>query len=320
MVKLKRILITRTDRFGEFLLIIPLIRALARAYPQARITLLVSAQVAPLARCIEGVAEIIIWDNAICGFKELWGFSRSLRVKHFDACVVCNPVKELHLLAFLSGIPVRVGYARKWGFLLTHRVKDKKYLGRKHEIAYNLDLLVALGLRSSERELDLIIPEQDRGRADNLLGEFTGAVAVHAFTSDTLKQWPFEYFQGLVRQLAVRMQVPVVLVGGQEERPQAKLIYDGSFPGVRDLIGKTTLVELAAVLKKCRVLVTGDSGPMHLAACVGTPVVAIFRNDLPGKTAVRWGPAGRKNIVVEDAQLSGISVERVLDTVRKIIN
>ena len=84
-----------------------------------------------------------------------------------------------------------------------------------------------------------------------------------------------------------------------------------------DLINQTSLVELAAVLKSCSLLVSCDSGPMHLAAAVGTPVVALFRNDLPGKTAKRWGPWGKGHMVIEKASLNDISVDEVFNIVKK---
>jgi ADP-heptose:LPS heptosyltransferase len=85
-----------------------------------------------------------------------------------------------------------------------------------------------------------------------------------------------------------------------------------------DLVNKTSLVELAQVLKQARLLISCDSGPMHLGAAVGTPVVALFRNDLPGKTARRWGPWGPGHAVIEKSRLEDISVEEVLDKARNI--
>jgi ADP-heptose:LPS heptosyltransferase len=89
--------------------------------------------------------------------------------------------------------------------------------------------------------------------------------------------------------------------------------------GVINLINKTSLPELSAVLKRASLLVSGDSGPIHLAAAVGTPVVALFRNDLPGKTAKRWGPWGEGHIIIEKNKLEDISVDEVLNAVRRKI-
>jgi ADP-heptose:LPS heptosyltransferase len=76
------------------------------------------------------------------------------------------------------------------------------------------------------------------------------------------------------------------------------------------------LKQLAALLKKCKLLISGDSGPVHLAACVETPVIAIFRSDMPQKCAVRWGPSSEGSIVVQKNNLADISVEEVFEKVR----
>jgi ADP-heptose:LPS heptosyltransferase len=83
------------------------------------------------------------------------------------------------------------------------------------------------------------------------------------------------------------------------------------------MINQTSLVELAALLKRCSLLISCDSGPMHLAASVGTPVVALFRNDLPGKTAKRWGPWGSGHTVIEKVNLLDISVDEVFEKAKQ---
>ena len=83
-----------------------------------------------------------------------------------------------------------------------------------------------------------------------------------------------------------------------------------------NMVNKTSLVELAVLLKRCSLFISGDSGPMHLAAAVGTPVVALFRNDLPGKTAKRWGPWGQGHMVIEKGDLLNISVDEVFETIK----
>lgn len=308
--KIKSILVVRTDRFGEFLLNIPAFRALKEAYPQARLTLAVSKDVVKLAECIKYVDKVAIWDDDI---------RKNLRKQRFDACVVFNPKKEAHWAVFISGIPVRVGYDRKWGFLLTHKIKDTKHLGKRHEVECNLELVRLIEAKAQNKEIassGLRLPRNDK------YDFLTGAIAIHPFTSDPVKQWPVERFRELAQRITEdRGQSPtgtvpskVVLVGKIEDRGQSS---SGTGPlEAIDLINKTSLVELAQILKQCRLLVTCDSGPMHLAVAVGTPVVALFRNDLPGKTARRWGPWGEGHTVIEKSNLNDITVEEVLGIVR----
>jgi len=302
---IKNILLVRNDRFGEFLLNIPAARALKEKYPQARVSWAVDAAVCELAGASECADQVLVWDK----------IKGNLRKYKFDLCVVLNPTKEAHWAIFRAGIAVRVGYNRKWGLLLTHKIKDTKHLGTRHEVDCNLELVGLVGARRqspAETVFDLYIKVDDR-----LFREFVGQkiVAIHPFTSDPVKQWPVEKFMELVQKIAQDLKVKVVLVGKAEDGDS--LLRRQSPAVVIDLINKTFLMELAALLKRCCVLVSCDSGPMHLAAAVGTPVVALFRNDLPGKTARRWGPWGKGHTVIEKANLAQISVDEVFEKVKQ---
>lgn len=302
----KRILIVRTDRFGEFLLNIPAIESVRKVCDKAKVTLAVASPVKELAESFACADEVVAWDK---------GFLKGMRKRRFDACLVLNPAKEAHWAAFWAGIPVRAGYDRKWGFLLTHKIKDEKHLGLKHEVEYNLELA------------GLLLPERAKIGSSacgsiatveaNGFAMAKGAIAIHPFTSDPVKQWPLERFMELAGRISRELGVKVVFVGKTQDGRGIERNNDNL--EALDLVNKTSLVELACVLKQCRLLVTGDSGPMHLAAAAGVPVVALFRNDLPGKTARRWGPVGSGHMVIEKPRLEDISIEEVLAYCRQFM-
>ncbi len=301
----KNILVIRNDRFGEFLLNIPALRALKERYPQVKLTLAVNSAVCELAGAVECVDAVVVWDEV----------KGNLRKYKFDLCVVLNPTKEAHWAVFWAGIPARVGYDRKWGILLTHKLKDTKYIGDRHEVDCNLELVGLLGAHTLDKTLKIKVD-------DNLFREFIGQkiVAIHPFTSDSVKQWPAERFSGLAQRITREMKVKVVFVGRTEGRGQSPAGTVPSSDGIISMINKTSLVELAALLKRCSLLISGDSGPMHLAAAVGTPVIALFRNDLPGKTAKRWGPWGNGHLVIEKSNLNAITVDEVFNKVKERLN
>ncbi|MFA5275688.1 MAG: glycosyltransferase family 9 protein [Candidatus Omnitrophota bacterium] len=305
MRKINKILAVRNDRFGEFLLNLPALRALKDTYPQANLVLAVNAAVKELAETVEYADQVVVWDEA---------FRKSMRKHKFDLCVVLNPSKEAHWYCFLSGIPIRVGYDRKWGFLLTHKIKDLKYLGDRHEVEYNLELVGLVGAKTEDKSL-AIKP------GDKTFPEFTGKeiIAIHPFTSDPVKQWPIERFQQLVKRLAAEPGTKVFVVGKDEggHTDRGKEYFDGLGSNVMNFINRTSLIELAQILKNCRLLISSDSGPVHLSASVGTPVIAIFRNDLPGKTAKRWGPWGEGHIVIEKSSLYDISADEVFNKIKE---
>lgn len=294
---MRNILAVRNDRFGELILNIPALRALKQSYPDTKLTLAVNSSVKDLAKCFEYVDEVVVCDDY---------FKKNLRKQKFDTCVVLNPAKETHWISFWAGIPNRVGYDRKWGILLTHKMPDNKNLGLKHEVDYNLDLVGLIGAKTNNKSISL------NKLPGHINFEFAGAVAIHPFTSDSLKQWPVERFQQLAQRLTEEANTKVIIVGRDEGINKGGDEFNNLGNNVTNLINKTSLVELAQIFKQCRLLISGDSGPMHLAAAVGTPVIALFRNDLPGKTARRWGPWGQGHIVIEKSKLIDISVEEVV--------
>jgi ADP-heptose:LPS heptosyltransferase len=331
-MRFKNILVIRNDRFGEFLLNIPAIRALKEAYPQAKLTLAVNPLVKELAQAIECVDAVVVWDDK---------FRKGMRKQKFDACLVLNPTKEAHWSAFITRIPVRVGYNRKWGFLLTHKLKDTKHLGDRHEVDCNLELVNLIasprrgGARNDEKD---VCPRNDgvlRLPRNDKYEFLAGAIAIHPFTSDPVKQWSVERFKELAQRIKRELGLNVVMVGliiGKDKeiasapaapRNDEKDVCprnDEIDDGIVNMVNKTSLVELAALLKCCSLLISGDSGPVHLAAAVGTPVIALFRNDLPGKTARRWGPWGQGHVVIEKSSLNDISLDEVLEAMKGIIN
>lgn len=312
----KNILIIRNDRFGEFLLNIPAMRALKEKFPDSKIILAVDPCVKELAEHIPYVDEAVEWKSGKHSLIDIIKFAVVLKKKAIDMAFVMNPSKYSNIAIKLSRIPERIGYAHKWDFLLTKKIEDIKNLAEKHEIEYNLDLVRAIGADTKDKSLAIRVDETDSNAGGSSGTPGVRVMAIHPWTSDPIKQWPVERFRELALRLAKEMNEHVVIVGGRDEAEKsASFNYLNS--NISNLTGKTTLLELATVLKKSALLISGDSGPAHLACSVGTPVIALFRNDIPGKGPKRWGPWGDKNIVIEKKNLSDISVEEVLKKVKE---
>lgn len=308
--EIKKMLVVRNDRFGEFLLNIPAFRALKEAYPKAHIIALVNSNVRELAECIGYIDEIIDPPIASLSLLKKFSFVNSLKEMNMDAAIMLNPSRDLNVMTFLAGIPIRIGYDKKGGFLLTHKIEDKKYLGEKHEIEYNLELV---GLIGAKTENKAAILEIDPAALAGLTEEFNipenrPIIAVHPWTSDSVKRWPAWNFVELTKKIVSELNVAVILVGGKEELERSRIIFKGLDSKIMNLTGMTTLKQLAAILKKCRLLISADSGPVHLAQAVQTPVIALFKSSIPGKSAKRWGPWVEGSIVIEHPR---ITIEQV---------
>lgn len=319
---IRNILVVRNDRFGEFLLNIPALRALKETFENAGIIAVVNPYVKELAKNIPFIDEVIEWNQGAHPLSEKIRFINLLKKKKIDAAVILNPSKDFNIFTYLAAIPVRVGYNRKWGFLLTHKMEDRKHLEERHEIEYNLELVSLIGAETLDKTLALPLDERtaDILPADFNIKDFHNLVALHPWTSDPVKQWPYERFRELAGRLIREQGNPVVIIGGKEELTRSAELFGSIDGNLINLTGRTTLRQLAAVLKRCKLLISGDSGPVHLASAVGTQVLAIFRNDIPGKSARRWGPWGRGHMVIEKGNLFDITVTEVFEKAKEALN
>jgi heptosyltransferase-2 len=319
--KVRNILAVRTDRFGEFLLIIPALRALHETFPQAKISLICNPELDELAKCIPYINETAYWENTKHPFKEILKFSFQLREKHFDICVIFNPSKEFNIISYFAGIKHRVGYNHKGSFFLNHKIADNKHLELEHEVEYNLDLVSEIGAITHDKSLSLAIPHDIALSALKSfeLGSENNLIAIHPWTSDPVKEWPVERFVELALGLN-QLSLKVIVIGGRGELFKSKALFDNLGSNVINLTGRTSLVQSAVILKGCRLLVSCDSGPVHLACCMKTPVVTLFRNDIPGKRAKRWGPWGTGNFVIQKPDLSAITVDEVVQKVKEALH
>lgn len=319
-----RVLFVRTDRLGETLLNLPAVHVLRRAFPQAHLRFMVGASLEELLAGFPDVNEVIAEPSATGPWwRRAWQFSCLWRPWALDVVILSNPKKEYHLAAWMAGIPVRVGYDHKWSWCLTNRVPDDKRAGGRHEVEYPLELLRALGLSVSHAPvIRLPVSHADEERVVQRFpqlarNEEQRLIAVHPWTSNPRKRWPLARFRELIDRVCADEGATVVILGGLESRPQCSALAAEASPRVVDLVGRTSVRELAAVLRRVRVLVSNDSGPMHLAAAVGTPTVALFGTTDPAAGPARWGPWGPSHTVISRPAMTAIGVEEVLRGVRR---
>jgi heptosyltransferase-2 len=323
-MNINKILLIRSDRFGEFILTLPAIHAIREGLPKAEITLMANPYGAQLVKGSPDIDKIIEYDDSLCSsLASTFKLAAKFRKISFDAVVIFNPKREFNIIAFLAGIPIRVGYDRKWGFLLNRKIQDLKHLGLKHEVEFNLDLVKLLGIESRQVVFPIAIDKTDTDYIGDILAKEglgnSALVAVHPWTSDSLKQWPIEYFIGLIKKIKKETGVKIILVGGKDEVFRADSFIREAGGGLINLVGKISLRQLAALFKRVSFLISNDSGPVHLAAAVNTRVIAIFRSDIAGKSSRRWGPYGSGHIVLERSRLEDISVDMVFEAAKKLI-
>ena len=323
----RRILLVRTDRIGELLLTTPAFSAVRESFTGAKIDLMVRPSSSPVVEGNPSLDSIIKIDpdSDLNSFAKRLKFIRRLAASGFDMAIIFNPNKFLNIAVFLAGIPVRVGYDRKLGFLLTHAIEDKKHLCEKHEVEYDLDLARAAGACADGKGPCFPLSESDERNAEKILKENgikeAGAcfVAIHPSTSNPEKAWPAEKFAEVSDMVMEKFRASIVIVGGGGERGIADRLKSKARNKVIDLTGKLSLKELGAVLKKASLLISCDSGPVHVASAVETPVVALFGESRPGGSSKRWGPYGRRHVVVGKPKVTDITVGEVFEAASGIL-
>ena len=298
----QKILIVRTDRIGDVLLSTPVIKALRESYPDAHIAMMIGPYTKDIVDGNPYLDEVIIYDKDVRhkSWKASRLFARNLKAKRFDLAIILHPTNRVHLVTFFAGIPRRVGYDYKLGFLLTERIKHTKQFGRKHELEYNLDVVRALGIVPKDKHVYMPIKPESEKWVDETLAHYgvTSAdklLAVHPGASCISKIWPVERFAEAADRLREKYGFKVLIVGGPKDRETTHALAEAMYEPGFDLGGRTSISELASLLKRCRLFISNDSGPVHIASAVGTPVISIFGRSQAGLSPRRWGPLGLKD-------------------------
>lgn len=310
------ILVVRTDRIGDVVLTTPAVRAIRQNFPDAQLTMLV----APLTRdLVDGNPDLdaVMVDDRGGIHRSAAGFCKlalELRARKFDWVFVFHTKRRTNLLCFLAGIPRRTGYKNeKYGFLLTDQIADDRESGHKHESQYCLDVLKAVGLAVGEARPFIPVKDQHlqwvKDQFANRSVNPKDVVVVNPCASDPAKQWPVERFRKLITMLRAQYPLRVAVIGAKNN-PACEKLIELSQGDLIDLTGQTTVGQLAAVLSLSRMLISNDSGPVHVAAALDTPVVSIFTRNEPGINFERWRPLGEKTRIVVTPYKGNISFRK----------
>ncbi|MDP3296465.1 MAG: glycosyltransferase family 9 protein [Thermodesulfovibrionia bacterium] len=298
---IKSILLLNTTAIGDTLLCTPAIKALREAFPEVRITSLIS----PMAK------EVLLNNPHIDRFVDYPGrvdlpfffrlpwILKDLRKDKFDLSIVLDSNDpEAGPFSYLSGAPVRVGWQESGlSFLFTTPVK--KRIENLHVVDIKFKALETIGIKPVERAPEIFLTEEEELHAEKILkseGIFNSKiVGVHPFGAKRNRWWPEEYVVSLSDFLFEKHGFRTILFGGSKESPFAIRMARRMKQKPFVVAGRISIRESAALIKRCSFFVSPDSGPMHLAQAVGTPTIALFGPADPTIT----GPTGRKYIILK---------------------
>lgn len=298
----ERLLCIRLDSLGDVLMMTPAIRALREGSAGRRITLLTSPSGAAVARLVPEIDDVLVYEapwvkstpsRADSAFDR--SLIRRLHAMRFDAAVIFttfsqNPLPAA-LLCHLADIPLRLAHCHENPYgLLTDWVPDPEpERDIRHEVRRQLDLVATVGARTDDEHLSLEVSGRARDGAQRLLRE-RGIVAsrpwavLHPGSTAASRRYPPELYADATQRLVDDHGWQIVLTGSECERDLAEKIAARAGVLVDDVTGALDLAELTALIARAPVLITNNTGPSHIAAAVGTPVVCLYALTNPQHT------------------------------------
>lgn len=337
MKEIKRILVVEVNWLGDVLLSTPAIRAIKKAYPGAHLACMAPPRVREILEGNPNVDEIIIFDEKGRHLKIIprIKFILGLRKKRFDIVFLFHRSLTRALITFFAAVPERVGFTNfKRGLLLTKRIpQPSQQIHRSDNFS---QIVEAFGINVRDKNCEFFIPEKSRSFIKELLNKAgildnDFLVVINPGANWLLKRWPKESFAELSDRLAQYFNAKIVICGAEKDTVLSEDISSLMKTKPVILAGKTTLKQLGALMERADLVISADSGPMHLAATVGKNLIALFGPTNPNIT----GPRGKANTIIiqkavgckipcyeldcqDNLCMKAISVEDVLLEVRKI--
>ena len=326
----RNILVIDFGQLGDVVLSLPALAAIRARFPRARVTVAVGRPAAPIVE-LAGVADKALAVDRVAlrdGSKPLSVLRiarlvKEVRRSKFDFVIDLHSLSETNLLGYLSGASARL-YKRRPGrsldFLSNFRPRPEVEDLSKHAIDRYLDVLAPLGVgqvsrvprllprAEDDRAVDALLKKERAGVDDvPLVGMFPGA-------GHPSRRWPLERFAELARRMETGDGVRVVLFAGPEERPLVRQMRS-AFPRSTIVFDQLTITQLASAAARLAVFVSNDTGPMHIAAAVGTPVVMLLGHP----THRAYVPPGDRHRVIHSRAMEEITVGQVYEAARSAL-
>lgn len=298
---MQRILVVNVNWLGDVIFSIPFLRALRENFPNNFIASTIPERCKEVLKGCPYLDEVIYFDERTT-HQRFWKkiqFILKLRKKRFDTAILIHRSLTRTIICFLAGIKNRIGYyTRKRGWLLTKKIKPLQK-ERTHRTDYYLGILEGMGLKIDSRNYEFFLENSHRQSIKDKLkaagfreNECFGVL--HPGANEPIRRWPVENFAQLAWRISEEFGLRVVVSGADRDISLGREIEELSPVKLINLCGKTSLKELAALFEKADFVVSGDTGPMHIASAVGSRVICLFGTASPKITS----PRGKAKFVI----------------------
>lgn len=299
-IDVRRICVIKPSALGDVVQSLPVLPVLRHRFPDSHIAWVINRELSDLITGHPCVNELIPF-NRRGGVADWWKLLRYLRASQFDFVVDLQGLFRTGIMCLATGAPLRVGLqtAREGSAWMCHQLlPDSGLQVPAHRRAWRL--AEELGLGDLTPQTDIVVPYADRAWAAKIRASLAGPLLViQPGTRWQTKQWPIRNFAEVVRRAMKQLGMSAIVIGSPHERPAAQELVENvqrvvPRGQIHNLAGQTSIKQLAALLQQADLVLSNDSGPLHLAAGLGTPVVGIFTCTSP----VRSGPPGGQHELV----------------------
>ena len=342
MIRSANILVRVPNWLGDTVMATPAVAEVRRIFPRAQLTVLAKEAFAPFWKNCPGVDQVLALGAEHRGVFGFIKKTAEIKKQWFDTALILPVSFSSAFLAFAAGIPIRIGWSGEGRDLFLTHVIERPDERKKHLVLEYIELIRrAFGKTAAKGTVRLSAPrlsgalKETRRLFKRIPKQKSWIALAPGATYGPSKRWPLAQWAQLVKCLLAEKKISLLILGGKEEagylEPLVQSIPQAQKHRVLSLVGQTTPLQLAAVLKQCRLLITNDTGPMHVAAAVGTPTVALFGSSSPVWTGpfgtnhtviykrVECSPCFQKTCPIGYICLTGISVEEVYKAVQKAV-
>jgi len=324
---------------GDILFSHPFLRAIRKAYPEAYIACVVVPEYADLLTNNPWINEVHVLsdNNKISSLREKISFTRIIKGGEYDTCFFLKPSNTKSIIAAFAGIKERIGFVGKNG-TLTKAVEIPK--GKRHRADIILSLAGAVGVTEADGTYEYVVSDIDKAHADAILHKKKAGVryiiGINPGSNWEAKKWLSNNFVRVARKLLLRFDdIEIMITGAEKDSKLAKkMVEDIDSDRCYSVAGETGLKELAELFRRCILVISADSGPLHLASAVKTTTIGLF-----GPTSHEiTGTIGKgKNIIIQNkidckipcyekeckkkyVCMGSITVEKVFDVAEKVLS
>ncbi len=332
---LKRIMVVRNDKIGDLICSLPAFEALKKACPQAEITLVASTYNPEVAEGNPYIDKILCYEkykhsNTSLRLMSAWRqyrFLRRLRKMRFDLAIGLRAhfSKTQSLIVFASGAPYRLGHnpeRRRYKTLaFFYNLYVPSCRAEKHEVQRSLDVVRAIGVDLENPKPLVVINQDERNFAQRILKESdikgSPVIGYHISNYSASLVWPFENFAGVIRLLKTRYSDSEHLITLAPDKMEDALKLKAMVKDNVHIIKTPTIKKLGAIQRHCQLFITLDGAPMHLAAALDIPIVALFKDSYP----VVWHPwCQHHRCLLKGADINDISVQDVFTAATEMLS